>query len=66
MVYLGVNEMNWLPPEADYPLPCDQCHMFYMYLAGPEPAILDWYGHCGRSNVNKVGGSGGMLHQDKF
>ena len=28
-------------------------------FGGPEPAILDWYGHCG---VNKLGGeSGGML-----
>ena len=26
--------------------------------AGPEPAILNWYGHCG---VNKLGGSGGIL-----
>ena len=23
--------------------------------AGPEPAILDWYGHCVRLSVNKVG-----------
>ena len=34
------------------------------YSPGPEPAILDWYGHCG---VNKVGGgSGGMLPQGNF
>ena len=32
-------------------------------LSGPEPAILDWYGHCG---VNKLGGSGGMLPQENF
>ena len=32
-------------------------------LAGPKPAILDWYGHCG---VNKLGGSGGMLSQENF
>ena len=30
---------------------------------GPEPAILDWYGHCG---VKKLGGSGGMLPQENF
>ena len=30
---------------------------------GPEPAILDWYGHCVRLSVNKLGGSGGMLTQ---
>ena len=34
--------------------------------AGPEPAILDWYGHCVRLSVNKLGGSGGMLPQGKF
>ena len=32
-------------------------------MTGPEPAILDWYGHCG---VNKVGGSGGMLPKENF
>ena len=32
-------------------------------IAGPEPAILDWYGHCG---VNKVGGSGGMCSPRKI
>ena len=32
-------------------------------IAGPEPAILDWYGHCG---VKKLGGSGGMLPQENF
>jgi len=31
--------------------------------SGPEPAILDWYGHCG---VNKVEGSGDMLPQENF
>ena len=31
--------------------------------SGLEPAILDWYGHCG---VNKVRGSGGMLPQVNF
>ena len=31
--------------------------------AGPEPVILDWYGHCG---VNKLGGSGGMLPHENF
>ena len=31
--------------------------------AGTEPAILDWYSHCG---VNKLGGSGGMLPQENF
>ena len=33
---------------------------------GPAPAILDWYGYCVRVSVNKVGGSGGMLPQEKF
>ena len=28
--------------------------------AGPEPAILDWYGHC------KLGGSGGLAPPGKF
>ena len=31
--------------------------------ARPEPAIVDWYSHCG---VNEVGGSGGMLPQENF
>ena len=30
---------------------------------GLEPAILDWYGHCG---LKKLGGSGGMLPQENF
>ena len=34
--------------------------------SGPEPAILDWYGHCVRSSVNKLGGSGGMLPQENY
>ena len=33
---------------------------------GPAPAILDWYGHCVRVSVNKLGGSGGMLPQEIF
>ena len=32
-------------------------------MTGPAPAILDWYGHCVRLSVKKVGGSGGMLPQ---
>ena len=31
--------------------------------AGLEPAILDWYGHCG---MKKLGWSGGMLSQENF
>ena len=31
--------------------------------SGPEPAILDWHGHC---SVNKVRGSRGMLPQVNF
>ena len=34
--------------------------------AGPAPTILDWYGHCVRVSVNKLGGSGGMLPQEIF
>ena len=34
--------------------------------AGPEPAILNWYGHCMHLNVNKLGGCGGMLPQENF
>ena len=30
----------------------------FLFSTGPEPAILDWYGHCG---MNKLGGVGGML-----
>ena len=30
---------------------------------GPEPAVLDWYGHCG---VKKLGGSGGHAPPGKF
>ena len=33
-------------------------------MSGPERAILDCYGHCVRSSVNKLGGSGGMLPQE--
>ena len=33
---------------------------------GPQPAILDWYGHCMGLSANKVGGSGGMLPQENF
>ena len=33
-----------------------------VHISGPEPAILDWYGHCVHSSV---GGSGGMLSQEK-
>ena len=33
---------------------------------GPAPTILDWYGHCVRVSVNKVGGSGGMLPKENF
>ena len=36
----------------------------YFHIAGPAPAILDWCGHCVRVNVNKLGGSGGMLPQE--
>ena len=32
------------------------------YSPGPEPAILDWYGHWGI----KLEGSGGMLSQKSF
>ena len=32
-----------------------------MYISGPEPAILDCYGHCVRLSVDKLGGSGGIL-----
>ena len=36
--------------------------------AGPEPAILDWYGHCDNGqamhSVDKLGRSRGMLPQD--
>ena len=38
----------------------------YIDNTGPEPAILDWYGHCVRLSVNKLGGSGGMLSQEKI
>ena len=34
-----------------------------VHTAGPEPAILDWYGYCG---MKKLGGSGGMLPQENF
>ena len=34
-----------------------------MGTAGPEPAILDWYGYCG---VNKLVGSGVMVPQEIF
>ena len=33
-----------------------------VHISGPEPAILDWYGHCVHLSV---GGSGGMLSQEK-
>ena len=36
------------------------------YSSWPEPAILDWFGHCVRLGVNKLGGSGGMLPQEKL
>ena len=39
---------------------------YYVFNPGPEPAILDWYGHCVRLRVNKLGGSGGMLPQENF
>ena len=39
------------------------CHII---TSGLAPAILDWYGHCVRVSVKKVGGSGGMLPQKKF
>ena len=35
-------------------------------VAGPAPTILDWYGHCMRLSVNKLGRSGGMLPQENF
>ena len=35
-------------------------------VAGLAPAILDWYGHCMRESVNKLGGSGGMLPHEIF
>jgi len=37
--------------------------MHHSTISGPEPAMLDWYGHCG---VNKLGGSGGMLPQENY
>ena len=40
--------------------------VFAEYTPGPAPAILDWYGHCVRVSVNKLGGSGGMLPQENF
>ena len=33
-------------------------------FSGPVPAVLDWYSHCVRVSVNKVGGSGGT--QENF
>ena len=36
---------------------------FSIEMAGPEPAVLDWHGHCG---VKKLGGSGGILPQENF
>ena len=35
-------------------------------VTGPEPPILDWYGHCVRLSANKLGGSGGMHPQENF
>ena len=34
-------------------------------LTGLEPAILDWYGHCVRLSVSKLGRCGGMLPPEK-
>ena len=36
-----------------------------LYYRSGASYILDWYGHCVRLTVNKVGGSRGML-QEKF
>ena len=30
--------------------------LFCHPCTGPAPAILDWYGHCVRVSVNKLGG----------
>ena len=38
----------------------------YIISSGLAPAILDWYGHCVCVSVNKLGGSGGMLPQEKI
>ena len=38
---------------------------YHNLTAGPEPAILDWYGHCVHLSVNKLGGYGGMFPQEK-
>ena len=35
--------------------------LFSKANTGPEPAILDWYGHCMRLSVNKLGGLGAFL-----
>ena len=39
---------------------------YHNLTAGPEPAILDWYGHCVHLSVNKLGGYGGMVPQEKI
>ena len=34
---------------------------------GPAPTILEWYGHCVRVSVNKLGGGvWGVLPQENF
>ena len=38
----------------------------HVNMSGPAPAILDWYGHCVRVSVNKLGGPGGMLPQENL
>ena len=35
-----------------YPCKCRE------FTAGPAPTVLDWYGHCVRVSVNKLGGLG--------
>ena len=42
-------------------LPCYHTHLLGYVTSGPEPAILDWYGHCVPLSVNKLGGSLGNV-----
>ena len=55
MAHQNIAVNTWYNMETSY--------MSYGVRSGPEPAILDWYGHY---RVNKLGGSGGMLPQEKI
>ena len=64
---VGCGENQLLPVQYTFIGHSTQVLELLVHIcAGPAPTILDWYGHCMRLSVNKLGRCGGMLPHKNF